>query len=100
MKLNKSYIRQLISEQLQELKSQIQKKEEAVSPKDLPSFVAGLIGNAAAQEAMAGLSQQTLMQVMDIASQIPEAQQIVPLIQDALGGMGDAAQEASEDAMG
>jgi hypothetical protein len=98
MKLNKTYIKRLISE---ELKSRIQKKEEAVAPKDLPGFVAGLIGNAAAQEAIAGLSQQTLMQVMEIASQIPEAQEaIVPFIQTALGGMGDAAQEASEDAMG
>jgi|TARA_R110000851_G_scaffold309_1_gene1073 hypothetical protein len=101
MKLNKSYIKQLISEQLQEeLKSPLQKGADAVAPKDLPGFVAGLIGNAAAQEAIAGLSQQTLMQVMQLAgqSQDPAAQQIVPLIQSALDGMGDAAQKAQSDA--
>ena len=102
MKLNKAYIKQLIAEQLQELKSPLQKSEEAVAPKDMPGFVAGLIGNAAAQEAIAGLSQQTLMQVMELAgqSQDPAAAGIVQLVQGALAQIPDAAKKASDDAMG
>jgi hypothetical protein len=101
MKLNKSYIKQLISEQLREaVESGIQKNAESLQPEELPGYLASLIGNAAAQETMASMSQQTLMQVMQLAgqSQDPAAQQIVPLIQNALDGMGDAAQEAAKEA--
>ena len=100
MKLNKSYIKQLISEQLQEIKSAVQKSSEAIQPEDMPGAIAGLQANAAAQEAIAGLLQQTLMQVMEIASQIPEAQQIVPLIQSALAQIPEVAEEASKAAQG
>ena len=100
MKLNKSYIKQLISEQLLEIKSGIQKGAEAIQPEDMPGAIAGLQANAAAQEAIAGLLQQALMQVMEIASQIPEAQQIVPLIQSALAQIPEVAEEASKAAQG
>ena len=100
MKLNKSYIRQLISEQLQEIKSGVQRGAEAIQPEEMPGAIAGLQANAAAQEAIVGLLQQTLMQVMEIASQIPEAQQIVPLIQSALEQIPEVAEEASKSAMG
>jgi gas vesicle protein len=100
MKLNKPYIKQLISEQLQEIKSGVQRGAEAIQPEEMPGAIAGLQANAAAQEAIAGLLQQTLMQVMEIASQIPEAQQIVPLIQSALEQIPEVAEEASKSAMG
>ena len=101
MKLNKSYIRQLISEQLREaIESGIQKNAEALQPEDIAGFIAGLIGNSAANETMANMSQQTLMQVMQLAGQSedPAVQQIVPLIQSALDGMGAAAQESAKEA--
>ena len=102
MKLNKSYIKQLISEQLQEIKSAVQKSSEAIQPEDMPGAIAGLQANAAAQEAIAGLLQQTLMQVMQIAGQIqdPAAQQIVTMMQDALEEIPNVAEEASKAAMG
>tara|TARA_R110000851_G_scaffold191415_1_gene342021 strand:- start:74 stop:376 length:303 start_codon:yes stop_codon:yes gene_type:complete len=100
MKLNKPYIKQLISEQLQEIKSGVQRGAEAIQPEEMPGAIAGLQANAAAQEAIVGLLQQTLMQVMEIASQIPEAQQIVPLIQSALEQIPEVAEEASKSAMG
>jgi|TARA_R110002167_G_scaffold223278_2_gene428596 hypothetical protein len=102
MKLNKPYIKQLISEQLQEIKSGVQRGAEAIQPEEMPGAIAGLQANAAAQEAIAGLLQQTLMQVMQLAgqSQDPAAQQIVPLIQSALEQIPEVAEEASKSAMG
>ena len=85
MKLNKSYIRQIIAEQLQEIKSAVQKSSEAIQPEDMPGAIAGLQANAAAQEAIAGLLQQTLMQVM---------------IQGALEEIPNVAEEASKAAQG
>ena len=102
MKLNKSYIKQLISEQLQEIKSGVQRGAEAIQPEEMPGAIAGLQANAAAQEAIAGLSQQTLMQVMQIAgqSQDPAAQQIIALVQGALEQVPEVAEEASKNAVG
>ena len=102
MKLNRLYIKQLISEQLQEIKSGVQRGAEAIQPEDMPGAIAGLQANAAAQEAIAGLSQQTLMQVMQIAgqSQDPAAQQIVALVQGALEQVPEVAEEASKNAIG
>ena len=102
MKLNKSYIKQLISEQLQEIKSGVQKGAEAIQPEEMPGAIAGLQANAAAQEAIAGLLQQSVMQAMAMAaqSQDPAAQQIAALLQGALEEIPNVAEEASKAAMG
>jgi len=102
MKLNKSYISRLISEQLQEIKSGVQKSAEAIQPEEMPGAIAGLQANAAAQEAIAGLLQQSVMQAMAMAaqSQDPAAQQIAALLQGALEEIPNVAEEASKAAMG
>ena len=102
MKLNKSYISRLISEQLQEIKSGVQKSAEAIQPEEMPGAIAGLQANAAAQEAIAGLLQQSVMQAMSMAaqSQDPAAQQIAALLQGALEEIPNVAEEASKAAMG
>ena len=102
MKLNKSYIKQLISEQLQELKSGIQKGAEAIQPEDMPGAIAGLQANAGAQEAIAGHMQGAAMQALEVLgqSQDPAAQQVAALLQGALEQIEDVADEGAEAAAG
>jgi hypothetical protein len=84
MKINKSYIKQLISEQLQELKSGIQKGAEAIQPEEMPGAIAGLQANAGAQEAIVAHLQGAATQVLQALgqSQDPAAQQAAALLQD------------------
>ena len=103
MKLNKSYIKQLISEQLQEeLKSGIQKKADAIQPEALPSAIAGLQANASAQEAIAGHLQATVAQSLQALaqSQDPSAQQVAALLQGSLEQIPDVADEGAKAAAG
>ena len=102
MKLNKSYIKQLISEQLQEIKSGVQKSAEAIQPEDMPGAIAGLQANAAAQEAIAGHLQNTTAQALEALgqSQDPAAQQVAALLQGALEQIPDVADEGAKAAAG
>jgi len=103
MKLNKSYIKQLISEQLkEEIKSGVQKRADAIQPEQLPGAIAGLQANAGAQEAIAthlqgatGQALQTLGQ-----SQDPAAQQAAGVLQGALEQLADVADEGAKEASG
>ena len=102
MKLNKSYIKQIISEQLQELKSGIQKGAEAIQPEDMPGAIAGLQANAGAQEAIAGHLQGAIAQALQALSQSqdPAAQQVAALLQGALEQIPDVADEGAKAAAG
>ena len=105
MKLNKSYIRQLISEQLQELKSLksgIQKGAEAIQPEDMPGAIAGLQADAGAQGAIAGHMQGAVMQALQTLaqSQDPAAQQVAALLQGSLEQLPDVAEEGAKEASG
>ena len=102
MKLNKSYIRQLISEQLQELKSGIQKGADAIQPEEMPGAIAGLQANAGAQEAIAAHLQGATGQALQALgqSQDPAAQQAAVLLQAALEQIADVADEGAKEASG
>ena len=107
MKLDKSYIRQLISEQLQELKSPLAQGAEALQPEDMPGAIAGLLGNAAAQGVSAQLAQQTLMQILEMAGQVQDPQTAMAMVQamaqaaqGALEAIPAAAEDAAKDATG
>jgi|15BtaG_2_1085339.scaffolds.fasta_scaffold28201_4 hypothetical protein len=99
MKLNKSYIKQLISEQLREdLDSQIEKKEKAIDQKDLPAAVATNQAEAAAGTAQAQVLSTALVEILNAAAAIgPPGMPIAKLAQDALEAAGAAANEAVED---
>ena len=100
--LNKPYIKQLISEQLQELKSGIQKGAEAIQPEEMPGAIAGLQANAGAQEAIAGHLQATIAQSLQALaqSQDPSAQQVAALLQGSLEQLPDVADEGAKAAAG
>jgi len=97
MKLNKSYIKQLISEQLQEvrgLKSSVQKNAEAIQPEDLPGAVAGIQAGNAAGTAQSQILQGALVKIVELAPQLGEAG--APVAQIANDALKQAAKEAEE----
>ena len=102
MKLNKSYIKQIISEQLQELKSGIQKGADAIQPEEMPGAIASLQANAGAQEAIAGHLQGAVAQSLEALaqSQDPTAQQVAALLQGSLEQLPDVADEGAKAAAG
>jgi len=103
MKLNKSYIKQLISEQLQEeLKSTIQKKADAIQPEEMPGAIAGLQANAGAQEAIAGHLQGATAAALNTLAQSEDAaaQQAAGLLNGALEQIPDVADEGAKAAAG
>ena len=98
MKLNKPYIKQLISEQLQELrgaKSPLQRNAEAIQPEDLPGAVAGIQAGNAAGTAQAQILQGALVNIVNMAPDMGEAgATVAQLANDALKQAAEAADEA------